>query len=77
MYRQINIYQSQRNLQRIIMRKNPNEPIRHYTLNTITYGTSSASFLATKTLHQIEIVKDSHVGLEVKERHPDNIIGRL
>ena len=62
MYRQIKLHESQRNLQRIIWRKNPNEPVCHYVLNTITYGTASASFLATRTLHQ--------VGLSVKEIDP-------
>ncbi|XP_043502791.1 uncharacterized protein LOC122524543 [Polistes fuscatus] len=39
--------------QNILWRPNRNEPVRTYRLNTVTYGTASASFLATRTLHQL------------------------
>lgn len=55
MYRQININQSQHDMQRIVWRFDPNEAIRHFHLRTVTYGTSSASFLATRCLLQIAI----------------------
>lgn len=45
----------QRNLQRIFWKDNYNEPVRVYQLNTVTYGTTSAPFLATRTLKQIAI----------------------
>ncbi|KAJ8952278.1 hypothetical protein NQ318_007446, partial [Aromia moschata] len=61
MYRQINIDENQRDLQRIVWRNHPDEVIDHYRLNTVTYGTASASFLATRCLKQISIdMKDSH-----------------
>lgn len=53
MYRQINIIPQQRDLQRILWRPNENSELDHYRLNTVTYGTSSASFLATRCLEQI------------------------
>ncbi|KAJ8955257.1 hypothetical protein NQ318_000284 [Aromia moschata] len=60
MYRQINIDENQRDLQRIVWRNHPDEVIDHYRLNTVTYGTASASFLATRCLKQISIdMKDS------------------
>lgn len=62
MYRMINVHESQRNLQRIIWRDEPNKEISHYTLNTVTYGTASASFLATRTLNEI--------GLRCKDINP-------
>ena len=34
-------------------RKKPNQPITTYKLNTVTYGTVSAPFLATKCLQQL------------------------
>lgn len=55
MYRQININPDQKHLQRILWRENPNKDISHYTLNTVTYGTSSASFLAIRSLQQAAI----------------------
>ncbi|XP_018576722.1 uncharacterized protein LOC108915233, partial [Anoplophora glabripennis] len=53
MYRQINIHDSDKNLQRICWRKDSNDEIKIFTLNTVTYGTSSAPFLATRCLAQL------------------------
>ena len=55
MYRQINIVSEQRPLQRILWRKHTDEPLQIYELNTITYGTASAPFLAVRCLQQIGI----------------------
>lgn len=53
MYRQINIHDSDKDLQRMCWRKDLNEEIKIFTLNTVTYGTSSAPFLATRCLTQL------------------------
>lgn len=53
MYRQIVIDQSQTNLLKIVWRDNPTMPIKTYKLQTITYGTASAPYLATRTLNQL------------------------
>lgn len=53
MYRQISIQSQDRNLQRILWRHSPDEPIREYQLTTVTYGTSSAPFLATRCLKKL------------------------
>ncbi|XP_017796961.1 PREDICTED: uncharacterized protein LOC108578189, partial [Habropoda laboriosa] len=53
MYRQIRVCQEDRRLQRILWRSNPNSPIQTYELNTVTYGTAAAPFLATRVLSQI------------------------
>lgn len=53
MYRQILISEDERDLQRILWRNSPSEEVRHFQLNTVTYGTASASFLATRCLLQI------------------------
>ncbi|XP_037930936.1 uncharacterized protein LOC119665764 [Teleopsis dalmanni] len=50
MYRQILIYHDDRDLQRILLRNDQKKPIKEYKLNTITYGTASAPYLAIKTL---------------------------
>ena len=49
MYRQILIHPSQTRLQRILWRNNPSANVDTYELlTTVTYGTTSASFLATR-----------------------------
>ncbi|CAG9137721.1 unnamed protein product [Plutella xylostella] len=50
MYRAIEVNPSQRSLQQIIYRSEPYLPLKTYTLNTLTYGCSSAPYLATKCL---------------------------
>lgn len=55
MYRQVRINPSQTFLQNILWRDNPNDPLRCIELNTVTYGTNSAPFLATRTLNEIAL----------------------
>ncbi|XP_031340893.1 uncharacterized protein LOC116169002 [Photinus pyralis] len=55
MYRQVLVNPDQRPLQRILWRPVPSEPLLSYDLNTVTYGTASASFLAIRCLYQIGI----------------------
>lgn len=56
MYRQVNVKSKYQPLQRILWRNNPNEDIKCLQLSTVTYGTASASFLATRTL--LQLVRD-------------------
>ncbi|GBL81035.1 hypothetical protein AVEN_83114-1 [Araneus ventricosus] len=60
MYRQINIENEDRNFQKILLRDNPSSPIKTYRLCTITYGTASASYLATRVLKQLAIDESSN-----------------
>ncbi|XP_037932602.1 uncharacterized protein LOC119667384 [Teleopsis dalmanni] len=53
MYRQILIHHDDRDLQRILRRNDQKKPIKEYNLNTITYGTASAPYLAIKTLFKL------------------------
>ncbi|XP_022180294.1 uncharacterized protein LOC111040631 [Myzus persicae] len=53
MYRQVLVAEEDCELQRIVYRSQPGEPLRHYKLKTVTYGTKSASFLATRCLHEL------------------------
>ncbi|CAI6369997.1 unnamed protein product [Macrosiphum euphorbiae] len=53
MYRQVNVSSSDCNLQRIVYRDSPEDPVVDYRLLTVTYGTKPASFLATKCLSQL------------------------
>lgn len=53
MYRMIYVTESDKNLQQIVWRSNPDEELKTYKLNTVTYGTASAPFLAIRSLHQV------------------------
>ncbi|GFU01947.1 integrase catalytic domain-containing protein [Trichonephila clavipes] len=55
MFRQIKVHEEDVDWQRILWRDSPTEPIREYRLTTVTYGTSSAPFLSTRTLRQLAI----------------------
>lgn len=53
MYRQILINDDQRCYQKILWRSSPDEKLKCFQLNTVTYGTASAPYLAVKCLKQI------------------------
>ncbi|XP_062703824.1 uncharacterized protein LOC134286256 [Aedes albopictus] len=53
MYRMVNVCQADQPLQRILWRSSTSEPVKAYQLTTVTYGTSSAPYLATKCLQQL------------------------
>lgn len=53
MYSQIWIVESQQDFIRILWRDSPNETIKEYKLQTVTYGTAPAPFLAIRVLLQI------------------------
>ncbi|KAK9730068.1 Pao retrotransposon peptidase [Popillia japonica] len=55
MYRQIKIHPMHTSLQRILWRPTTNEPVKIYDLVTVTFGTSSAPYLATRSLNQLAI----------------------
>lgn len=62
MYRAIELNPVQRPLQKIIFRYDSSEPLKTYTLNTVTYGTASAPYLATKCLTSlVDYTEDSGV----------------
>lgn len=53
MYRQIRMHEDHQDFQRIIWRPCRNEPLKEFKLTTVTYGTSSAPYLAIKILRQL------------------------
>ncbi|XP_054711082.1 uncharacterized protein LOC129220677 [Uloborus diversus] len=55
MYRQIEIHDAVRDFQKILWRDDPTKPISTYRLCTVTYGTASACYLATRVLKQLAI----------------------
>jgi hypothetical protein len=55
MYRQVSVHPDDRDLQRIVWRSSPEEQLKDYRLTTVTYGTSPASFLATRCLCELAV----------------------
>lgn len=53
MYRQILVNSMDQHLQKIVWRESSRQPIQVYQLNTVTYGTKAAPFLAIMTLKQL------------------------
>ncbi|XP_055604816.1 uncharacterized protein LOC129753047 [Uranotaenia lowii] len=53
MYRQVKLHPNDCVFQRILWRTDPQDPIRTYELQTVTYGFASAPFLATRALQQV------------------------
>lgn len=56
MYRQIKVHDTDSEYQRILWREHPDESIQEYKLLRVTFGTSSAPYLAVKSL--IQVAKD-------------------
>jgi hypothetical protein len=67
MYRCIQVHPTQRHLQLILWRDNDTDPLKCFQLNTVTYGTASAPFLATRCLKQLAIDCDNKDVAEVIE----------
>jgi hypothetical protein len=68
MYRQVLVSEDDCDLQRIVYRSQPEEPLRHYKLKTVTYGTKSASFLATRCLHELGVfVENTPIGRVIRQ----------
>ncbi|XP_062714102.1 uncharacterized protein LOC115267934 [Aedes albopictus] len=58
MYRQVLVDERDTPLQRIVRRKSPDLPLDTFELLTVTYGTASAPFLATRVL--LQLANDEH-----------------
>ncbi|XP_013182507.1 PREDICTED: uncharacterized protein LOC106128591, partial [Papilio xuthus] len=53
MYRQVKVSETDVDFQRILWRQNPEDELQHFRLLRVTFGTSSAPYLAVKSLQQI------------------------
>ncbi|XP_063931848.1 uncharacterized protein LOC135143838 [Zophobas morio] len=71
MYRQILITLEHRDYQRIIWRFSPNEPLADFRLRTVTYGLSSAPYLAIRTL--LQLANDAEKKKPLFSLEPENI----
>ncbi|XP_053956126.1 uncharacterized protein LOC128861768 [Anastrepha ludens] len=63
MYRQILVDKNDRKFQYILWRSTPHDEIRTYQLNTVTYGTASAPYLAVQSLNYIADAYESDYAL--------------
>lgn len=77
MYRAIELNSAQRSLQQIVFRYDSSKPLKTYTLNTVTYGTASAPYLATKCLDTLaSTALDSDVKDSIKrDFYVDDYLG--
>lgn len=55
MFRQVRIDPEQWNMQRILWRESPEEPLKEYQLTVVTYGLTSSGYNAVKAMHQCAI----------------------
>ncbi|KAL7293995.1 hypothetical protein TKK_0012568 [Trichogramma kaykai] len=78
MFRQITVDERDVDWQRILWSKDDDEPVRHYQLQTVTYGTACAPYLALRTLQQL--CEDEHArfpatsAVLMSDRYVDDIL---
>ncbi|CAH2109068.1 unnamed protein product [Euphydryas editha] len=65
MYTSIKVNENQCSLQQVLWRYDPREELKLYKLKTVTYGTASAPYLATRCLKQLGLECSSKVVSEV------------
>lgn len=78
MYRQVLVDEADRNFQLILWREQSSDPLQVYRLNTVTYGTSSAPFLAIRCLTYLsDLYKETFpIGSEIikKDFYVDDLL---
>ncbi|UYV60969.1 hypothetical protein LAZ67_1002943 [Cordylochernes scorpioides] len=78
MYQQIRLNPADCCFQRILWRASPNEPIKEYQLVTVTYGTTSAPYLAIKTLKTLaHIFQLVHLSQHKEDSHQDEVLPQI
>ncbi|XP_062714302.1 uncharacterized protein LOC134291052 [Aedes albopictus] len=71
MFRQIIVRPEDRPLQCILWRNSPSEDVHTFELNTVTYGTKPAPFLATRTLRQLALDEEGKFPLAARAAMED------
>ncbi|GFS71379.1 integrase catalytic domain-containing protein [Trichonephila clavipes] len=78
MFRQILINPGHRNLQMILWKDSVDGPVQTYKLNTVTYGTTCAPYLATRTIQQLARDEGEHYPLAasvtIRDIYMDDIL---
>ncbi|XP_058448745.1 uncharacterized protein LOC131428715 [Malaya genurostris] len=77
MYRQIMLHADDTHFQRIFWRSATDEPIQTFELKTVTYGTASAPFLATRVLKQLAIDESNKYPIGAKAAQTDFYVDDL
>ncbi|XP_025192662.1 uncharacterized protein LOC112592723 [Melanaphis sacchari] len=70
-FRQVEVSKEDQDLQRIVWRESPSEVLRKYRLATVTYGTTSASFMATQCLASLAEAEELRLPRAAKAIHRD------
>lgn len=68
MYRQVLGNEEDRNLQKILWRADESQPIQTLVLNTLTYGTTSASYISTRCLWEVGREQDDELIQDIIQR---------
>lgn len=77
MYKQVMIKPEHRLYQCILWRTDPNEPATIFSLNTVTYGVPSASFLSIRLLQQLSFdFEQTHAAITARDFYVDDMITR-
>lgn len=71
MFRQVKIRAEDQDYQRILWRFDPKHSIQEYRLNTVTYGTAAAPFLACRTIKQLVLDDGDNFPLASKVLNAD------
>ncbi|GBN15570.1 hypothetical protein AVEN_55008-1 [Araneus ventricosus] len=66
MFRMIELNESQTKVQKILWKNSKSSPTKVYELRTVTYGTASAPYLATKVLQQLALDEEKNFPLASK-----------
>ncbi|XP_043064474.1 uncharacterized protein LOC122320346 [Drosophila ficusphila] len=66
MYRCVRVTSPDNYLQSILWRDNPNQQVKAYTLDTVTYGTKPAAFLAIRAMQQLSYDEEAEFLLAAK-----------
>ncbi|XP_062556609.1 uncharacterized protein LOC134221434 [Armigeres subalbatus] len=78
MYRMVQVSNDDRNNIRILWRWTKDEQVQEYCLNTVTYGTKSASYLATKCVQELLLSHRNQypisVGRAIKGIYVDDVL---
>lgn len=60
MFRQILVAENDRQYLKVLWRNSPAEPLHAYQLTTVTYGTTTAPYLATRCLQQLSVDEEAN-----------------
>lgn len=78
MYRQVLVDERDIDYQRILYRNDPSEPIKDYCMNRLTFGTSSAAFVAIRTLQETakcgKITYPEAANIIINDAYVDDVI---